>query len=116
MKKRIGVLAVLGLPVIALATLLAAAPVFADTPGQGAACVPQSVDPHPTDPAGATTATLFCTTPTPSPSPAAGTGPRSGGSGGRSASAGPGVSGAGTTGGGSPTTLANSTGSGTPDE
>jgi cobalamin biosynthesis Mg chelatase CobN len=110
MKKLIGALAVVGLPIVALATLQAAAPVFADTPGTAPACVSQSLNPHPTDPAGTTTATLFCTAPTPTPTPTATT--QSGGSGGHSGSGGAGASGAGTTGGGSQTTLANSAGTG----
>jgi hypothetical protein len=103
-------------PIVVFAAMQTAAPALADTPGVSPTCFPQSVNPHPTDPAGSTTATLFCTAPTPTSSPTAGTGTTSGGSAGRSGSRGSGVSGAGTTGGGSQTTLANSPDSGTPDE
>src|SRR2546421_8226976 len=107
MKKLIRTLAVLGLaPIIAIATVAAAAPVFADTPGVSPTCFPQTMNPHPTDPAGTTTNTLFCTAPSPTP----GTG---NGSGGRSGSGGSGGSGAGTTAGGRHTSLASSTESGT---
>ena len=69
-------------PLVGLATLQAAAPAFADTPGVSPTCFPQSLNPHPTDPTGSTTATLFCTTPTPSPNAnGSGTGSGSAGSG-----------------------------------
>lgn len=35
-------------------------PVFADTPGVSSTCFPQTMNPHPTAPAGQTTDTLFC--------------------------------------------------------
>ena len=108
MRKLMAVVAALGAgPIVAIA-LQTAAPAFADSPGQAPACVSQSLNPHPTDPAGQTTNSLFCASATPS-----GTG--SGGSGSGKAGAGTGT---GTTGGGSQTTLAStSTTSGsTPDE
>ncbi len=111
--------ALASVPVVGLAALQATAPAFADTPAQGPACVSPSLNPHPTDPAGGTTAALFCTTPAPSPTT---NGAGSGGSG--STGAGSGSTGAktggGSTAGGSQTSLASSTGSGTagsvPDE
>jgi len=107
--------ALASVPIVGLAAISATAPVFADTPGQGAACVSQSLNPHPTDPAGTTTATLFCTTPTPNP----GTNAGSSGGNGSNGSAGAKTGGGATTGGGQ-TSLASSTGSGpaasTPDE
>jgi hypothetical protein len=107
--------ALASVPVVGLAAISATAPVFADTPGQGAACVSQSLNPHPTDPAGTTTATLFCTTPTPNP------GTNSGSSGGSGSNGSTGAkTGGGATTGGAQTSLASSTGSGpaasTPDE
>jgi hypothetical protein len=118
MRKLIGFVAALAsAPLVGVAALSASAPAFADTPGVSPTCFPQSVNPHPTDPAGSTTATLFCTTPTPSAnangSGSTGTGSGAGKSGG---SHGAGTTGAGTAAGGSQTTLANSTGSGAPDE
>jgi hypothetical protein len=98
-------------PIVAIAVMQTAAPVFADTPGVSPTCFPQSANPHPTDPAGQTTNTLFCTTPNPNGSGSGGNG--SGGSGGTT------TTGAGTTAGGGQTSLASSTGSGTgsfPDE
>jgi hypothetical protein len=108
--------ALASVPVIGLAALQASAPVFADTPGVSPTCFPQTLNPHPTDPAGTTTNALFCT-PTgsgagsgssPSGTPGSGTG----GSGST-------ASGAGSTG-AARTSLASSTGSGTaastPDE
>lgn len=59
--------ALASVPVVGLAALQATAPAFADTPAQGPACVSQSLNPHPSDSAGATTATLFCATPAPQP-------------------------------------------------
>jgi hypothetical protein len=98
-------------PIVAIAVVQTAAPAFADTPGVSPTCFPQSANPHPTDPAGQTTNTLFCTTPNPTGSGSGGNG--SGGSGGTT------TTGAGTTAGGGQTSLASSTGSGTgsfPDE
>lgn len=120
MRKLIALSAALGAaPIVALAVMATAAPAFADTPGQGAACVSQSLNPHPTDPAGQTTNTLFCATPTPAPNGASSGGSGSGGSG--SAGRTSGTSGAGTTAGGGQTSLADSSGStgtagSTPDE
>jgi hypothetical protein len=111
MKKRIGLLATLVVgPIVGIGSLL---PVAADVSVGGAsACAPQSANPHPTDPAGSTATTLFCTGPTPTPSPTAGTGRTAAGSGGRSGSSGSGGSSGGTTAAGSQTTLANSAGTG----
>jgi hypothetical protein len=106
--------ALASVPITVVAAIAATAPVFADTPGQGVACVSQSLNPHPTDPAGGTTATLFCTTPTANPTTSAASGgSRSNGSTGAK-------TGGGATTGGGQTSLASSTGSGTagstPDE
>lgn len=106
-------------PVIGLAAIGAAAPVFADTPAQGPACVSQSLNPHPTDPAGGATASLFCIAPTPNPNTnGSGSGAR-GSTGAGSGSTGAKTGSPSTTGGGQ-TSLASSTGSGTassaPDE
>jgi len=105
MRKLTAFVAALGAaPIVAIAVTQTAAPVFADTPNQGPACVSQSLNPHPTDPAGQTTQTLFCTS----------TNPNGSGSGG----SGSGRTGTGTTGGGSQTTLASTSDSSgsTPDE
>src|SRR2546427_13024238 len=105
MRKLMAFVAALGAaPIVALAAIQTAAPAFADTPNQGPACVSQSLNPHPTDPAGQTTQTLFCTS----------TNPNGSGSGG----SGSGRTGTGTTGGGSQTTLASASDSSgsTPDE
>ena len=96
-------------PLVGLAAITATAPVFADTPGQGVACVSQSLNPHPTDPAGGTTATLFCTTPTANPT-TSGANPAGSGSNGSTGA----KTGGGATSGGGQTSLASSTGSGTP--
>ena len=111
--------ALASVPVIGLAAIGAAAPALADSPAQGPACVSQSLNPHPTDPAGGATSSLFCTTPTPNPNT---NGSGSGASG--STGAGSGSTGAKTgnssTAGGGQASLASSTGSGTassaPDE
>jgi len=107
--------ALASVPVVGLAAISATAPVFADSPGQGAACVSQSLNPHPTDPAGTTTATLFCTSPTPNPNTSGGSSGGSGSNGSTGAK-----TGGGATTGGAQTSLASSTGSGpaasTPDE
>jgi hypothetical protein len=104
-------------PIIGLSALQATAPVFADTPGVSPTCFPQSANPHPTDPAGQTTNTLFCTPTNPNGSGTGGTGANGSGT------AGTGAGGSGSTGaktGGGQTSLASSTGSGTaasaPDE
>jgi hypothetical protein len=115
--------ALASVPVIGLAAIGATAPVFADTPGVSPTCFPQSANPHPTDPAGQTTSTLFCT-------PTNSNGSGSGGSGSTgSGTAGSGAGGRGSTGaktggastaGAGQTSLASSTGSRTaasaPDE
>jgi hypothetical protein len=111
--------ALASVPMFGLGAIMASAPAFADTPGQGAACVSQSLNPHPTDPAGSTTSTLFCSTPTPNPTTngagSAGSGSTGSGSGSTGAK-----TGGGSTAGGGQTSLASSTGSGTagsaPDE
>ena len=113
MRKLMASIAALGAaPIVAIAVMQTAAPVLADTPGVSPTCFPQSANPHPTDPAGQTTNTLFCTPTTPSPT-------GSGGSGSGRTGTGAGT-GAGTTAGGGQTSLASSTGSGTtgsfPDE
>ena len=113
MRKLMASIAALGAaPIVAIAVIQTAAPALADTPGVSPTCFPQSVNPHPTDPAGQTTNTLFCTPTTPSPT-------GSGGSGSGRTGTGAGT-GAGTTAGGGQTSLASSTGSGTtgsfPDE
>jgi hypothetical protein len=111
--------ALASVPVIGLAALQATAPAFADTPGVSPTCFPQTMNPHPTDPAGQTTNTLFCTPTNPNGSASGGNGSNAGGSG--STGAGTGAkSGGGSTAGGSQTSLASSAGSGTagstPDE
>src|SRR5713226_3899730 len=94
-------------PIVGLAALQAAAPVFADTPGVSPTCFPQSLNPHPNDPTGPTTATLFCTTPTPSPNAnGSGTGSGSAGSGSGSSNGAGTTGGAGTTAGAGQTSLA----------
>jgi hypothetical protein len=108
MRKLMAVVAALGAaPIVAIAVMQTAAPALADTPGVSPTCFPQSANPHPTDPAGSTTAVLFCTPTNPS-----GTG--SGGSGsGRTGTA----TGAGTTAGSGQTSLAGSSGTASfPDE
>src|SRR2546421_12328723 len=108
MRKLMAFVAALGAgPIVAIA-LQTAAPAFADTPGMAPACVSQSLNPHPTDPAGQTTNSLFCTSATPNATGSGGGGTGKTGTG----------TGSGTTGGGSQTTLAStSAASGsTPDE
>jgi hypothetical protein len=110
--------ALASVPVIGLAAIGATAPVFADTPGVSPTCFPQAANPHPTDPVGQTTNTLFCTPTNSNGSGSAGSGSTGSGSGG-SGSTGAKTGGASTAGGGQ-TSLASSTGSGTaasaPDE
>jgi len=109
MRKLMAFVAALGAaPIVALAAIQTAAPAFADTPGVSPTCFPQPMNPHPTDPAGQTTNTLFCTSTNPN-------GSGSGGSGSGRTSTG---TGAGSTGGGSQTTLASTSDSSgsTPDE
>jgi len=96
-RKLVVIVAALGAaPIVALAALQTAAPAFADTPGVSPTCFPQSANPHPTDPAGQTTNTLFCTPTNPN-------GSGSGGSGSGRTGTGTGT----TAGGGSQTTLAS---------
>ena len=105
MRKLIALSAAVGAaPILVFAVMQTAAPAFADTPGVSPTCFPQSVNPHPTDPASQTTNTLFCT-----PTNPYGSGSGGSGSTGRPA----GTSGAGTTAGGGETSLAGSSGSGT---
>ena len=96
--------ALASVPVIGLAALQATAPVFADTPGVSPTCFPQSINPHPTDPAGQTTNTLFCTP----------TNPTSSGNGGTASGSTGAKTGGSSTAGGAQTSLASSTGAGTP--
>jgi hypothetical protein len=109
--------ALASVPVIGLAALQSTAPAFADTPGVSPTCFPQTMNPHPTDPAGQTTNTLFCTPTNPSGSSGGANGSNAGSSGSTGAGA---KSGGGSTAGGTQTSLAGSTGSGTagstPDE
>jgi len=112
--------ALASVPVIGLAAIAATAPVFADTPGVSPTCFPQTMNPHPTDPAGTTTNTLFCTPPSPAASGSSGSGSGRTGSGTGASTTGSGTTSAGTTTGGGQTSAATSTGSGTagsfPDE
>jgi hypothetical protein len=102
-------------PIVMIAAIQTAAPALADTPGVSPTCFPQSVNPHPTDPAGQTTNTLFCTSTNPNGTGSGGSG--SGGSGvsGSAGRTGAGTTGAGTTADGGQTSLASSSGS-FPDE
>jgi hypothetical protein len=112
------VTALASVPVIGLAALQATAPAFADTPGVSPTCFPQTMNPHPTDPAGQTTNRLFCTPTNPNGSGGAGNGSTAGSSGSTGAGTGAKTGGGSTAGG--QTSLASSTGSGTagstPDE
>jgi hypothetical protein len=101
--------ALVSVPVIGLAALQATAPVFADTPGVSPTCFPQTLNPRPTDPAGQTTNTLFCTPTNPNGSGTSASGSTGAGSGPTVAK-----TGGGSTAGGGQTSLASSTGSGTP--
>lgn len=108
MRKLMPYVAALGaVPIVMIAAIQTAAPALADTPGVSPTCFPQTMNPHPTDPAGTTTYTLFCTP----------TNPNGTGSGGSSSAGrtGAGTTGAGTTADGSQTSLASSSGS-FPDE
>jgi hypothetical protein len=107
MRKLMAYVAALGAaPIVAIAVAQTAAPALADTPGVSPTCFPQSANPHPTDPVGQTTNTLFCTSTTPS-----GTGSGGSGSGGSGGSASTGRTGggtaAGTTAGGAQTSMAS---------
>ena len=96
-------------PMVAIAVIQTAAPALADTPGVSPTCFPQTMNPHPTDPAGTTTNALFCTPTNPN---GTGTGSGSGGSGGSGSAS---RTGAGTMADGGQTSLASSSGS-FPDE
>lgn len=111
--------ALASVPVIGLAALQATAPAFANTPGVSPTCFPQTMNPQPTDPAGQTTNTLFCTPTNPNGSGGGSNGSNAGSGG--STGAGTGAkTGGGSTAGGGQTSLASSSGSGTagsaPDE
>ncbi len=96
MRKLMPYVAALGaVPIVMIAAMQTAAPALADTPGVSPTCFPQSSNPHPTDPAGQTTNTLFCTPTNPN-----GTGSGGSGSGGSGGSGSAGRTGAGTTGAG----------------
>lgn len=80
MRKLIALSAVLGAAtILVFGVMQTVAPAFADTPGVSPTCFPQSANPYPTDPAGQTTNTLFCTPSNPNGSGSGGSG--SGGSG-----------------------------------
>src|ERR1700724_2136886 len=113
-----------GVPIVAIAAVQTAAPALADTPGVSPPCFPQTMNPHPTDPAGQTTNTLFCTSTNPNgtgSTGSAGTGhagrtgsaPASGATAAGTTAAG--TTAAGTTADGGQTSLASSSGS-VPDE
>jgi len=107
MRRLMAYVAALGaVPLVAIAATQTAAPAFADTPGVSPTCFPQTMNPHPTDPAGQTTNTLFCTPTNPN------------GSGSGNSGSGRTGTGTGTAGGGSQTTLASTSDSSgsTPDE
>jgi hypothetical protein len=114
MRKLMAFAAALGAaPIVGIAVLQSAAPAFADTPGVSPTCFPQTTNPHPTDPVGQTTNTLFCA-PAASPSAPGSGNNGSGGSGGRTGTG----TGAGTTAGGGQTSLASTSDSSgsVPDE
>jgi hypothetical protein len=112
MRKLIAQAAAIGAATIGVfAGIQTAAPALADTPGVSPTCFPQSANPRPTDPAGSTTAVLFCTPPSPTASASAAS--RTGGTSSGSARSNGSATGAGTTAGGGETSLANSSGSGT---
>ncbi len=116
MRKLMPYVAALGaVPIVMLAAIQTAAPALADTPGVSPTCFPQTMNPHPTDPAGTTTNTLFCSPTNPNGTGSGGSG--SGGSGGSGSAGrtGAGTTGAGTTADGGQTSLASSSGS-FPDE
>jgi hypothetical protein len=117
MRKLMASIAALGaVPIVAIAAVQTAAPALADTPGVSPTCFPQTMNPHPTDPAGQTTNTLFCTPTNPNGTGSGGTGSAGSGSAGRTGSGtGSGATAAGTTAGGGQTSLASSSGS-VPDE
>ena len=100
-------------PIVAIAAVQTAAPALADTPGVSPTCFPQTMNPHPTDPAGQTTNTLFCTSTNPNGTGSGGSG--SGSAGRTGTGTGSGATAAGTTADGGQTSLASSSGS-VPDE
>jgi hypothetical protein len=103
-------------PIVAIAAVQTAAPALADTPGVSPTCFPQTMNPHPTDPAGQTTNTLFCTPTNPNGTGSGGSGSAGSGSAGRTGTGtGSGATTAGTTADGGQTSLASSSGS-VPDE
>jgi hypothetical protein len=116
----LSLMALASVPIIGLSALQAAAPVFADTPGVSPTCFPQSANPHPTDPVGQTTNTLFCTPTNPNGSGTGGSGSGTAGSGAGGSGSTAAKTGSGSAAGGGQTSLASSTGSGTaassPDE
>ena len=107
MRKLMAYVAALGAaPIVAIAVLQTAAPALADTPGVSPTCFPQTANPHPTDPVGQTTNTLFCTPTNPNGTASGGSG--SGGSGGSGSTGRTGAgTGAATTAGGTQTSLAS---------
>jgi hypothetical protein len=117
MRKLMASIAALGaVPIVAIAAVQTAAPALADTPGVSPTCFPQTMNPHPTDPAGQTTNTLFCTPTNPNRSGSGGSGSAGSGSTGRTGTGtGSGATTAGTTADGGQTSLASSSGS-VPDE
>jgi hypothetical protein len=119
MRKLMASVAALGaVPMVAIAALQTAAPALADTPGVSPTCFPQTMNPHPTDPAGQTTNTLFCVPTNPNGTGSGGSGSAGSGSAGRTGTGtgtGSGATAAGTTADGGQTSLASSSGS-VPDE
>ena len=114
MRKLMAYVGALGaVPMVAIAAVQTAAPALADTPGVSPTCFPQTMNPRPTDPAGQTTNTLFCTPTNPNGTGSGGSG--SGSAGRTGTGTGSGATAAGTTAGGGQTSLASSSGS-VPDE
>jgi hypothetical protein len=117
MRKLMASIAALGaVTIVVIAAGQTAAPALADTPGVSPTCFPQTMNPHPTDPARQTTNTLFCTPTNPNGTGSGGTGSAGSGSAGRTGSStGSGATAAGTTADGGQTSLASSSES-VPDE
>ncbi|HYR15843.1 MAG TPA: hypothetical protein VEQ67_16755 [Mycobacterium sp.] len=116
MRRLMAYVAALGaVPFVAIAATQTVAPAFADTPGVSPTCFPQTMNPHPTDPAGQTTNTLFCTPTNPNGTGSGGSGSAGSSASGSAGRTGAGTTGAGTTAGGGQTSLASSSGS-VPDE
>jgi hypothetical protein len=112
MRKLMAYGAALGaVPIVAIAAIQAAAPALADTPGVSPTCFPQTMNPHPTDPAGQTTNTLFCVPTNPNGTSSGGSRSAGSGSAGRTGAG----TGSGATADGGQTSLASSSGS-VPDE